>query len=44
MNNNKLDELLADALTPDVRPHETLNEQILRKAKEEAQMKGNTWR
>ena len=43
MNNNKLDELLADALTPDVRPYETLNEQILRKAKEEAQMKGNTW-
>lgn len=41
--NKKLDELLANALTPDVRPDEALNEQILRKAKEEAQMRGKTW-
>lgn len=34
-----LDELLATALTPDVQPKHTLNEQILRRAKEEAQMK-----
>ena len=41
--NNKLDELLANALTPDVRPDEALNGQILQKAKEEAQMRGNIW-
>lgn len=35
----KLDELLATALTPDVWPKRELNEQILRIAKEEAQMK-----
>lgn len=35
----KLDELLATALTPDVQPERALNEQILRTAKEEAQMK-----
>lgn len=35
----KLDELLATALTPDVQPKRALNEQILRMAKEEAQMK-----
>lgn len=35
----KLDELLATALTPDVQPKRALNEQILRIAKEEAQMK-----
>lgn len=34
-----LDELLATALTPDVQPKHALNEQILRRAKEEAQMK-----
>lgn len=34
-----LDELLATALTPDVQPERGLNEQILRRAKEEAQMK-----
>ena len=34
-----LDELLATALTPDVQPEMALNEQILRRAKEEAQMK-----
>ena len=34
-----LDELLATALTPDVQPERALNEQILRRAKEEAQMK-----
>ena len=33
------DELLATALTPDVQPERALNEQILRRAKEEAQMK-----
>lgn len=41
--NKKLDKLLADALTPDIRPGEALNEQILQKAREEAQMKGKTW-
>ncbi len=41
--NNKLDELLANALTPDVRPDEALNGQILQKAKEEAQMRGKIW-
>lgn len=35
----KLDKLLATALTPDVQPERALNEQILRRAKEEAQMK-----
>lgn len=35
----KLDELLATALTPNVQPKRGLNEQILRIAKEEAQMK-----
>lgn len=35
----KIDELLATALTPDVQPERELNEQILRMAKEEAQMK-----
>ena len=34
-----LDELLATALTPDVQPERALNEQILRRVKEEAQMK-----
>ena len=34
-----IDELLATALTPDVQPERVLNEQILRRAKEEAQMK-----
>ena len=34
-----LDELLATALTPDVQPKHELNDQILRRAKEEAQMK-----
>lgn len=34
-----LDELLAAALSPDVQPERALNEQILRRAKEEAQMK-----
>ena len=33
-----LDELLATALTPDVQPERALNEQILRRAKEEVQM------
>ena len=33
------DELLATALTPDVQPERALNEQILRRVKEEAQMK-----
>ena len=33
-----LDELLATALTPDVQPERALNEQILRRVKEEAQM------
>ena len=37
--NKNLDELLATALTPDVQPERTLNEQILRRVKEEAQMK-----
>ena len=36
---NNLDELLATALTPDVQPKHALNDQILRRAKEEAQMK-----
>lgn len=36
---NNIDELLATALTPDVQPERALNEQILRRAKEEAQMK-----
>lgn len=35
----RIDELLATALTPDVQPERALNEQILRRAKEEAQMK-----
>ena len=33
------DELLATALTPDVQPERALDEQILRRVKEEAQMK-----
>ena len=37
--NKNLDELLATALTPDVQPERALNGQILRRAKEEAQMK-----
>lgn len=41
--NKKLDELLADALTPDVQPQGALNEQILRRAKEEAYMKEKKW-
>lgn len=37
--NKKLDDLLADALTPDSEPGELLNEQLLRRAKEEMWMK-----
>lgn len=36
---NNLDKLLATALTPDVQPEKALNDQIVRRAKEEAQMK-----
>lgn len=41
--NKKLDELLANALTPDVQPSDALNDQILRRAKEEAYMKEKKW-
>lgn len=41
--NRKLDELLADALTPDVWPDDVLNGQILQKVKEEAQMSEKRW-
>lgn len=41
--NKKLDELLANALAPDVQPSDVLNDQILRRAKEEAYMKEKKW-
>lgn len=41
--NKRLDGLLADALTPDVRPSQALNEQILRNVKEEVQMREKRW-